>query len=228
MSKATLTGKQGKKILEVFEDTPSEQVQDLLESGFLAFLRDANIANINRDEFRRVCGLQSLSPKKSELLLEMVGTVKIPTTSKFIAKDRFVVNTDDNAPVKIGGLSGNFTEWFLKGEGKTEEPISEHTLRYARLRQSSVDTPIIAELGGETKAETTLSATFSLMEKQKSGGDGALLNNGYANIFYIRDQNNTLRAVGVGWRDVGWFMLAYPVEIPGGWNDGFRVFSSNS
>ena len=58
MKEATLD--QAAKILALFKDTPSEQVQDLLESGFLADLRDGNIADVNRDEFRRLVGLEPL------------------------------------------------------------------------------------------------------------------------------------------------------------------------
>ena len=59
----------------------------------------------------------------------------------------------------------------------------------------SVDGPILAELGGEAKAETTLTEVYSLMEAQKNGENGPLLTNGYANIFYVRDVNGALRAV---------------------------------
>lgn len=164
-----------------------------------------------------------------ETLLDFVGTVSVPaTTGKLVAKDRFVVNTKRNAPVKISAVWDNFTTWFLSGKGKTEDPISEQTLRYHKLRQSSVDGPIITELGGEAKAETTLSEMFSLMEKQKNGEDGVLLNNGWANLFYIKDQNGVLRTVRVDWYDGGWYVDAHSVEGPGRWRDGRRVFSRNS
>jgi len=164
--------------------------------------------------------------KKMDVLLELVSTVVVSaTTSKFVAKDKFVVNTKRNAPVKISAVWDNFTSWFLSGDGKTEDPISEQTLHYHKLRKSSVDSPIITELGGEEKSETTLTEMFSLMEKQKNGEDGVLLNNGYANIFYIRDQNGVLRAVRVRWRDDGWYVFALSVVISDGWSDGYRVFS---
>lgn len=170
-----------------------------------------------------------VEPIKPELLLEPVDTVVIPaTTVPFVAKDRFVVNTKRNAPVKISAVWDNFTGWFLSGDGKTEDPESEQTLRYHKLRKSSVDGPIITELGGEEKSETTLTEMFSLMEKQKNGEDGVLLNNGYANIFYIRDQNGVLRAVSVYWLGGGWSVGADSVESPYGWLVGYRVFSRNS
>ncbi|MDP3764136.1 MAG: hypothetical protein Q8Q95_00765 [bacterium] len=55
-----MTGKQGKKLLEVFEDTPTEQVQAVLGSGLLAVLRDTNFTEIDRDKFRQACGLKPL------------------------------------------------------------------------------------------------------------------------------------------------------------------------
>ena len=162
-------------------------------------------------------------------LLDPVSTVVISgTTSKFVAKDRFVVDTDRKAKVKISYLGDNFTAWFLNGDGKTEEPITEQTLRYAKLRQASLDAPIITELGGEAKAETTLTEAFSLMEKQKNGESGALLSNGWWNIFYVRDINGVLRAVIVHWSDDGWRVNASSVEDPHRWDAGDQVFSRNS
>ena len=162
-------------------------------------------------------------------ILEFISTVGVSsTTSPFSAKDRFVINTDRKAKVKISDLGGNFTKWFLSGSGKIEDPITEQVLRCHRLRQTSADTSIIAELGDETKAETTLTELYSLMEKQGNGEDGVLLNNGYANIFYIRDQNGVLRAVYAFWHGFSWLMYACELEGPSGWCGGYLVFSRNS
>mgnify|MGYP001577204960 CR=1 FL=1 len=172
---------------------------------------------------------QVAEPKPTPSILELVSTVAVSATSgQFVAKEKFVRDTGHKANVKISYLGDNFTTWFLSGKGKTEDPISEITLRYHKLRQSSVDGPIITELGGEAKAETTLSEMFSLMEKQKNGESGTLLNNGRANIFYIKDQNGVLRAVCVGWNDDGWDVIAYSVENLSRWDGGYQVFSCNS
>lgn len=161
-------------------------------------------------------------------LLVLVGTVSVSaTTEPFVTKNKFVVNTERNAPVKVSYLGDNFKAWFLSGDGKTEDLIGEQTLRYHKLRQSSVDGPIIAELGGAEKSETTLSEMFSLMEKQGKGEDGVLLNNGLANIFYIRDQKGVLRTVLVSWNDDGWNVRAHSVEDPDDWDAAFQVFSRN-
>jgi len=223
MKNATL--KQARKIIEVFEDTSLERVQDIVESGLLADIRDCDISKVNRDEVRKVLGLEPLMPKP-EPLLESLGTVVVPaTTKKFVAKDRFVVDTSRKAKVKISGLGDNFNDRFLN---KTEEPISETTLHYHKLRQSSVDKPIIAELGGEAKAETSLTEMFALMELQGNGENGVMLTNGYANIFYIRDVAGALCAVHAYWRGDGWRVAAYSVAGPDGWRGGRRVFSRNS
>jgi hypothetical protein len=172
---------------------------------------------------------QAPAPKPRTDLLELVSTIVVnATTGKLVAKEKFVRDTGHKAKVKISYLGDNFTAWFLSGKGKTEAPISEQTLRYHKLRKASVDTPIIAELGGEAKAETTLSEMFSLMETQGKGEDGVLLNNGYANIFYIKDQNGVLRTVIVLRRDDGWRVGANSVEDPFRWGDGCQVFSRNS
>lgn len=172
---------------------------------------------------------QVAEPKPTPSILELVSTIVVnATTGKLVAKEKFVRDTGRKAKVKISYLGDNFTSWFLNGDGKTEDPISEQTLRYHKLRQSSVDGPIIAELGGAEKSETTLSEMFSLMEKQGKGEDGVLLNNGYANIFYIKDGAGVLRTVGVGWDDGGWDVYAYSVVDPGRWGGGCRVFSRNS
>ena len=172
---------------------------------------------------------QVAKPKPSPSILELVSTVKVvATTSKFVAKDKFVVNIECNAPVKISAVWDDFTSWFLSGDGKTENPESVQTLRYHKLCKASVDGPIITELGGEAKAETILSEMFSLMEKQKNGEDGVLLNNGYANIFYIKDNAGVLRAVSVRWRGGGWDVNASSVENPSRWDGGYQVFSRNS
>jgi len=174
--------------------------------------------------------------QNQSLLLHLVSTVYVSAhAEQFVAKTAFVLNTKRRAPVKISYLGDNFISWFLRDEGKTENPprltdgqVAEQTLRYHTLQRSSVDTPIIAELGGEGKVETTLTELFSLMQKQKHGGKGSLLINGWANIFYIRDINGVLRAVSVSWDGGGWGVSAVSREGPIAWRGGRRVFSRNS
>lgn len=161
-------------------------------------------------------------------ILGLVSTVMVPsTTVPFVAKKKFVRDTSSTTKVKIAYLGENFAEWFLSGEGKIEDPISEQTLFGYGLRQPSINGPIITQLGGEAKAEVTLYEAFSLMEKQGNAQDGVLWNRGYANIFFVKDQDGVLRAVVVRWDYVGWHVLARSVEDLRGWIGGYRVFSRN-
>lgn len=164
-------------------------------------------------------------PKPTTSILGPVSTIVInATTEEFVARKKFVVNTKPNAEVFISYLSNNFVERFLKGDGKTEDLMSVQTLFCANLSRTSFDITIIAALGGEEKSETTLSEMFFLMEKQKRGEDGALLNNSYPNLFYIQDNAGVLRTVSVRWSGGGWGVDAYYLFR---WNDGCRVFSRN-
>mgnify|MGYP001579393795 CR=1 FL=1 len=154
-------------------------------------------------------------------LLKLIGPIAIPaTTVPFAARAKFVVG---NAQTKISWIGSNFQEWFF---GKTEEPLAETTLRYARLVKSSVDRPILTELGD--KAETTLAQISALMERQPNDKEGVLLTDGWANIFYVRDVLGELRAVDVYWDGDGWGVGADSVTSPDGWRGGYRVFSRNS
>jgi hypothetical protein len=161
------------------------------------------------------------APPPPPPLLTLAGTVTVQLAWKFFAVGHF---TQKNAWVKISYIGDNFTTWLL---GKTEERAGsgEAVLRYHTLNKSSVDASIIAELGGETQAETTLAEVFALMAKQANGEAGALLTNGYANIFYVRDVNGVLRAVDVDWDDDAWSVFALSVEDPRGWCGGGRMFS---
>ncbi len=194
----------------------------------------------NRPALKKfLSGLQQLPS-----LLNPVGTIKVPSATKFVAADFFKVNIKKNASMKISYVWENFTNWFL---GKIEESVAneavsgvgpyrtpgqngdaETVLRYQTLSRNSVDTNIINQLGGEAKVEIALADVAALMTKQNSGQQGALLTNGYANIFYVRDVISVLRAVGVYWDGDGWRVNACSVGVPREWHAGYRVFSRDS
>lgn len=210
---------QARKILDLVAQSgrSAEWVQEhLLGSGALSDLLQVNkLGKMGRDTRRRFFGLPSLNPP----LLEEIGTVIVSATIKpFVAHDKVVIG---NAGIVYVGEQ--FKAQFF---GKTEEPIAETTLRVSKLAKSSVDSAILAELGGKT--ETMLAQIFALMERQKNGEEGVLLTNGWANIFYVRDLNGELRAVGIHWCEGGWGVSAGSVTFPSRWDDGHRVFSSNS
>ena len=156
-------------------------------------------------------------------ILESLSIVTIPATTKpFVAREKFKFKKDGGI---CSYISPNFTSWFLNGDGKIEGPMAETTLRYKKLPQFPVDTPIIAGLGGKAKAETTLTAMFFLMKKQKNGKDGILLTGGYGNIFYIKDIAGVLRTVRAYWSGDGWDIGAILIESPRRLDGGGLVFS---
>jgi hypothetical protein len=122
-------------------------------------------------------------PKAVEKLLLRVGTFSVSaTTEKFVVADKFVVNTDDTEEVKIAWVGNNLKNWFFK---TVEKSTPSGVLLIQKLAKASVDGPIITELGGVLKAQTSLGEMFALMKKQGKGEKGDLLTNGWATIFYI-------------------------------------------
>lgn len=158
-------------------------------------------------------------------LLEPVTFLNLSAVEAFSAKEKFAIGTQDG--VVIGWHGDNFKKHFLNGVGKNEIDVPEVQLRVHKLRKGSVDGPIIKELGGEEIVETNLATMFEAMKKQGSGQAGDLLVNGYANIFYIRDDNGTLWAVFCRWYSDYryWLVEAFPVTSPNDWVADYQVFS---
>ena len=158
-------------------------------------------------------------------LLELVSTVKIPALAgRFSVREKFVLNYGKKAEpgVRISYLGDNFRSWL---SDTIEEPTAEATLTYFRLTRSEFDGTILASLGNRLDLVILLRQIHWLMEQQPNGEPGALLNNGWANIFYM---TGLLRLVSVDWSVDGWLVDAFSVTNPIGWDDGHQVFSCNS
>ena len=150
-------------------------------------------------------------------LLKLIGMVTVSAIKKFVAADNFKIGN-----AGIAHLGNNFKANFL---GKVEKSVEGTTLVVSRLEKASFDKDIRSELGSD-KEEVSLYHLFELLNKQSSVGQfGPLLTNGFANIFYIRDTNGTLWAVGVDCAGYGWVDDADSVTDPNGWSDGIQVFS---
>ncbi len=158
--------------------------------------------------------------KQVSALLEFVTTIELPAVDTFVAREKFREDKETDG-VKIWSLGSNFTNHFL---GKTETVVAKATLRIQKLRKSSLDKPILTELGDT--AETTLAHFWELLKKQGHGEEGDLVINGYANIAYIRDTKGTLWAVLARWiAGYGWRVFANSVGNPFGWDAGVQVIS---
>ena len=149
----------------------------------------------------------------------------VATSEKFIVKDNFVVNTKDSAVVKISYISKEFKDFFIN---KIEDLFNGSIICGRDLSKDSLGAYTFNELGGQEKAETTLTEIYAMMKNQAKGRDGDLLTNGFANIFHVRDINNILRVVDVRWLDGAWYVDASSVRYPVVWVAGLRIFSRNS
>ena len=151
-------------------------------------------------------------------LLEPLETAVVAATSApVVIRDFFTRNSG----VKFAAIWSEFKTRFFD---KTENPIPEATYRKYKLLRISPDGPIIANLGGETKVEGTVTAAFALLQRQGTGGAGFLQTNGYANIFYARDKKGVLCAIRIGWADGGWVIDAISVQDPLAWNGKHEIF----
>jgi hypothetical protein len=125
--------------------------------------------------------------------------------------------------ITFSSFGPDFTSYFST---QNIETIPTPTLKsFLTDSYINTDTKILEKLGGEAKAETSLSDLYAMLKQQKKQGDtGPLLTDGNWNIFYIKDASSTLRAVGVLWDGDGWRVYA---GSRGGyaWLAGYLVFS---
>lgn len=171
--------------------------------------------------------IAALRNRPKETARERTYRILQPVTPKPVESRPF--NADETffnkqSGVKMDEHGSNFKSWF---GGKIEDAAPDGELRPLTLTQNANDSEIIADLGGEAAAEVTLAEIWRLMERQANGGEGVLLTNRYANIFYVRDREGVLRTVGVRWNGDGWIAFADALGDVR-WFDGHRVFSRNS
>jgi len=150
--------------------------------------------------------------------------------SIFSVDDHFNPRNPKAKEAGIIWLGNNFQKWFLPLE---EEITGEIILPefHHNLSQNSLDKEILKGLGGKTqvaRTPSTMRGIYEMIKKQPHGEDGALKNDGCANIFYVRDKDGALRAMDVYWDVDGWFVGAYLVSDPLRWLAGSRVFAGNS
>jgi len=157
-------------------------------------------------------------PEKAPPLLEAVGTTTIPPSEgTFVVRDRF----EKPAGIVFATVWNEFKKRYY---GKAEAPAPETVMRKYKLLRIAPDGPIIEELGGRDKVETTVACAYFLIRQQGNGQPGILQTNGYANIFYVRDSKAVLCAIRIGWDGEGWVIDAIPVEDPLAWNGKHEIF----
>lgn len=154
-------------------------------------------------------------------ILELVTPVKVTAVKKFVAAERFKAGETVDGVKYSSSFGDNFNKHFLL---KIEEDVQAADLRVHKLLRKSKDLGIRTEIG-EDKEETSLTHLHQCLKRQGNGEKGTLLTNGYANIFYIRDNEGILLAVNASWFDGGWGLYARSVGSPCDWSADYQVFS---
>ena len=132
----------------------------------------------------------------------------------------------ENGPVKLY-FGDNFKNWILSKISEStnfpEPPKSERRI----LSKSMNDKEIIGEFKIQPykSIPELLSVVHEKITKQPNGENGELLNNGYANIFYVQLEDRVV-AVDVRWDsgDREWVLHADGLD-DGAWLAGGCVFS---
>ena len=152
-------------------------------------------------------------------LLQLVTTVSVSAHYRFVMKDHL-------QSANIGWTGDSFKGLFLK---KGEENVPARKINVNRLKTSSRDPEIMAEIGPE-KRMTFLAHFTEMIEKQSNGQPGDLKTDGSANVAYIPDDEGNLWAVNANWNSNYryWNVEANSVENPNEWNAGNQFFSKIS
>ena len=145
-----------------------------------------------------------------ETLLEFLGTtIVFAATDRFDVVQKFVVNTAPDAELPISGMGSSFEA--LRNQVGVESPASEIQLRQQKLLRSSVDGPILQELGGLEKVQIFFQTIYNFLKTADRG-------KWY--VFYAYGW-----AVDARWSGYGWGFDAGSVECPRRWDGGDVVVS---
>jgi hypothetical protein len=173
--------------------------------------------------------LDMLVDGRAKLTVEILRRLK-STTSLAIAGN--TINPCDFFNTRKGlRTSSNFNNFILSGASEKEVSANKATISYADLAQAAND----GEIGGELPegyvfedVDVFLAHLAALIECQWDGKEGALLNNGYANIFYVK-VNGAVFAVRVNWYADHRKWLCFASRLDDfRWDAGDRAFSATA
>ncbi|MEK7562094.1 MAG: hypothetical protein AAB509_00230 [Patescibacteria group bacterium] len=156
---------------------------------------------------------------KQPALLRKLASVQVDAVVRLVADEK--TRKDAN----VGWTGDNFKKFFL---GNVEEDVEAIIVAVHRLGQSSLDAPIMTELGDRAKIK--IAHFFELLKKQSRGEDGVLLTNGYANVAYIKGSDGNVWAVRAYWGSYSsyWSVEANSVGSPSMWVAGVQILSRDS
>lgn len=165
---------------------------------------------LNQKRILRLKHLQLLNPN-------------ISISSEPFSKQEFL---NSKLGIKIY-MGDNFKNWIVS-ELLEEIPAFSVNLASYKLTKNMYDKEIRAEIGEDDvrTPNEALAIIFSNIAKQPNGEAGDFLNNGYANIQYVRLKNGEVVAVFAPWfsDDREWSLDACRLD-GSGWREDNRVFA---
>ena len=149
-----------------------------------------------------------IAGKTNDLKLKFLAVIKNAITITTSAFSKSLFTTSTNPKYYIWE---NFQKWILN---KASDFIPEFkgTVKSLKLTKSMKDSEILAEIGESNifSIDEACAIFKALTERQPNGEAGNLLNNGYANIIYVRLDEKTVVPAHVVWDsdDREWHLLA--------------------
>lgn len=183
-----------------------EGAQQVIERG------DVLKAEIERATINALKKLGSRYPVLAETtLLKPVAQATVPARTKPFNAAEFY----QTGPGLY--VYDTFADRLDLGARQTVDSAPERPYVASLLKANAYDTDIRKELPDTHLS--TLEDIAGLIEAQRSGKSGFLLNNGWANIFYVEGKNGEVFAVGVNWLsdDRKWDVYDWGLDERGYW-----------
>lgn len=174
-----------------------------------------------------VTNRQNAIEESFKKLGRIIQAVRIlPVSKKFVAREKFLINTENKKVVRISAMNDSFKEWFLD---QIEDSFSGSLLICRNLQEYSGDDVIIAEIGNREKAKTSLREMFYVMEAWSQDKESGLTcKETIDHVFYVKDVQDIIRSIKVNWSKDGWSLDAFPIEDSGEWEVNSRIFYRHS
>lgn len=153
------------------------------------------------------------------------------------------MKTKDCLKKGITWRDGDLDNWLSGhvpaiGEGSLDpyELTDSNGTTYRQIAESLLETTgsdeQLKKLLKEKGHTFHLEQVADLLRRTKAGEDTCILNNGYANLFFIEDENGGVFGLRArwddsGWDGVGWHVRVYQFDYSGWWPAGDRFFSRN-
>lgn len=219
---------QGTKVLELVnqKEVSSKRLQYLLDSGLIADLLDSK-GDIDRTEFQKVLGLLRQADGSTQ-----DGSAPAQTFLRRVAKMSLPEQAEPFNPYHFFQTR----KGLLVCDGvlphvRPPNPLQSFPtlgIELFDLISNANDQEIMSELTTSHIFDEDVfwSHLAGMVERQWNGEEGPLLTNGYANIFYVRDQSAEVFRVGAE-RNADnrrWEVFAYPLNARQ-WREGVRAFS---